>query len=134
MVARFLFVLFSLVCLSAGGGCGTFGNTFIPCGAGAGTRPHIYGGIENDVEWLKSAWIPSETEEEKTAATRPVSRSTAALVVTLLIAVDLPLSLAADTITLPWVVVGNGIQGWESLKMPKTDSHPNPDSTVQPNE
>ena len=113
MVARFLFVLFSLVCLSAGSGCGTFGNTFITCGGGAGTRPHIYGGIENDIKMLDSAWFPSETEEEKTAATRQVSRGTLALAGTLLIAVDLPLSLAADTVTLPWIVATNGIQGWD---------------------
>src|SRR5947209_780641 len=97
-------------CLVTASGCGTFGNTFIPCGGG--TRPHVYGGVENDLRMLESGWDPYETEEEKSAALRPLTRGAYAVLSTLLVAADLPLSIVGDTITLPWILATNGYHGW----------------------
>src|SRR5438105_15372689 len=85
-----LLVTIAAVTLS---GCGTFGE--LCCMHG-----RFYGGVQNDVEWLK---------ESSPAAQGP--RGVAVAVVSL---VDMPVSAVADTILLPLVVIDKWKQQQEA--------------------
>jgi uncharacterized protein YceK len=77
----------ALACLVSG--CGTFVNTYwcYPCGGGNGLPEQfrVYGGIRNDVQMLREV----KHSDPCTLAIAP------------LIVLDMPLSLVADTLTLP---------------------------------
>jgi uncharacterized protein YceK len=116
-----------LPCIVALSGCGTFQNTFIPCGGG--TRPHVYGGVEIDCAMLlggssepaaEGQRSPQAADDERNVAAGPLERGGlyvlgggAMLLVGSFVVLDLALSFVGDTVTLPWVLAVNGFHGWE---------------------
>lgn len=103
--ARTACILIALVTVS---GCGTVGNMFQLKGF---PEYKVYGGVENDLD----AWSDI-VEYEHSLSTVWFYRT--------LIAIDLPLSIIADTVTLP-ITVPARMSGWkgtsEQLPASSTD-------------
>jgi uncharacterized protein YceK len=78
----------ALVC--ALGGCGTIGNLADP------SRTKPFGGVIRDCE--ASGWLMNEVSE---APKKPAAETAGLALAAPLVTVDLPLSLVADTVTLP---------------------------------
>ena len=73
-----------IVPLAAAVGCGTTWNTF-----GPRQYPHVYGGVELDCMAMQGTWSNAKA---------PVAEK---VLLTSLIAVDVPLCVVGDTLTLP---------------------------------
>ena len=81
----------ALVC--ALGGCGTIGNLADP------SRTKPFGGVMRDGE--ASSWLMNEFSE---ASKKPVVEKAGLVVAAPIVTIDLPLSLVADTVTLPLTI------------------------------
>lgn len=78
----------ALVC--ALGGCGTIGNLTDP------SRTKPYGGVLRDSE--ASGWLMNQFAD---APTKPAAETAGLVLAVPIISLDVPLSLVADTVTLP---------------------------------
>ncbi|HYV34807.1 MAG TPA: hypothetical protein VE988_03825 [Gemmataceae bacterium] len=80
----------------------------------------MYGGLEFDYLALKSTWSASNMDGPK--PTQFVESLGKSVLLTTMIAIDVPLSFAGDTITLPQVFLVSGIHGWgeDAVKIPPT--------------
>lgn len=96
-----------LSCLAAVSGCGTVGNVY-----GPQEYPHVYGGVEMDCLALQGTWSTSGSGGLK--ATQSAEEFGVAIFATSLVAIDFPLSLVGDTISLPYVLMRSGFRGWGS--------------------
>jgi uncharacterized protein YceK len=85
---RMAWLVAALVC--ALGGCGTIGNLSDP----NQTKP--FGGVIRDAN--ASSWLMSEASE---ALKKPAAEKAGLVLAVPILTMDLPLSLAADTVTLP---------------------------------
>lgn len=97
-------------------GCGTMMNMPAPC-HGPERPLRVFGGVRNDLEMAQSNF-------EKMHAASPEERAAKARGCALL-ALDLPLSAAADAITLPLTVpfsIARVVQEQEKAKSPSTSS------------
>jgi uncharacterized protein YceK len=127
---RACLVCLVLPCVVAATGCGTAGNIFLNS-----KEPHLYGGVEIDYEALQRAWSRSEPGEEAKPA---LARTGEAILWTAFLALDLPLCLVADTITLPDVLLQSGFRGWGFEEGPPGSGPagptvaPHPDAAVSP--
>lgn len=81
------------------GGCGTFTNLCFPEDIPPGKGCRVYGGTRLDLEQTAELY-----QDRPGSSSGPVSKTTQELVGTCIFAADLPLSLAADTITLPFTL------------------------------
>ena len=88
--------------LTAASGCGTIFNTF-----GPHENPHAYGGVEIDCKAIQGTWSKSNEPTELPVAEK--------VLLTGLIAVDFPLCIIGDSITLPGVILQSGFRnsGWD---------------------
>lgn len=86
----------------AASGCGTTFNTL-----GPRQYPHAFGGVEYDCKAMQGTWSNESS---------PVAEK---VLLTGLIAVDFPLCIVGDTLTLPSVVLQSGFQNssWDFGKM-----------------
>jgi uncharacterized protein YceK len=96
-------------CVAAASGCGTFANSFAPR-----QYPHLYGGVEFDYLALKGVWSPAKSDQPEATGfvDRFLDSLGGRLFCTTFIVIDFPLSFVGDTITLPYVLLGPGLQGW----------------------
>jgi uncharacterized protein YceK len=90
--------------LSSVAGCGTVINTCRPCSGGGSSLPEpyrVYGGVRADLELaaepLKHCWEAKDVDLAR--------RFAGSALICALCAVDLPLSLVGDTLTLPFTAM-----------------------------
>jgi uncharacterized protein YceK len=95
------------------GGCGTMGNVWCCCKSG---EEKVYGGVANDLEALGNGARHICHPES------PADAAFYALVLPLFFAVDLPLSLVGDTLTLP-ITIPATLAKWHT-EGPPSDSNP----------
>jgi len=84
------------ICLGATG-CGTFGNVAFE------RTPRVYGGVRNDAEMIGDGF-----EFMQADSLQPIAEGGAPIFGLFLVGVgivDMPLSLAGDTVTLPYVLI-----------------------------
>jgi uncharacterized protein YceK len=116
---RMAWLAAALVC--ALGGCGTIGNLADP----GRTKP--FGGVIRDSE--ASGWLMNEVSE---ASKKPAAEKAGLVLAAPIVTIDLPLSLVADTVTLPITIpVALMRQGQPE---PSPDSGPMKPTTPSENE
>jgi uncharacterized protein YceK len=107
---RAVLIGIAFLSLTATSGCGTMFNAF-----GPRRYPHAYGGVEIDCMALQATWTKQEGEKQLLVAEK--------LLLTGMIAVDFPLCVVGDTLTLPGVILQSGFQksGWDLGKFQTAD-------------